>query len=59
MPRGPHWVRRAYYPTGYHLLLRDLSREVPIGGAIAWIRQAGCARYRQAPTASPRGCRAG
>lgn len=30
--------RLAYYPDGYHLLLRDLDRERPIGDVIAWIR---------------------
>ena len=30
--------RRAFYPDGYHLLLRDLDRERPIGDVIAWIR---------------------
>ncbi|MBN9560929.1 MAG: lysophospholipase [Alphaproteobacteria bacterium] len=30
--------RRAFYPEGYHLLLRDLDREKPIGDVIAWIR---------------------
>jgi acylglycerol lipase len=30
--------RRAFYPEGYHLLLRDLDRERPIGDVIAWIR---------------------
>ena len=30
--------RRAFYPNGYHLLLRDLDREKPIGDVIAWIR---------------------
>jgi len=30
--------RRALYPTGYHLLFRDLGRATPIADAIAWIR---------------------
>ncbi len=30
--------RRAFYPGGYHLLLRDLDRETPIRDVIAWIR---------------------
>lgn len=30
--------RRAFYPDGYHLLLRDLDRERPIGDVVAWIR---------------------
>ena len=29
--------RRAFYPGGYHLLMRDLGREVPIDDAIGWI----------------------
>jgi acylglycerol lipase len=36
LPSVPHCL--AYYPNGWHLLLRDLDREVPIGDAIAWIR---------------------
>jgi len=31
-------VRIAYYPHGYHLLLRDLDRGAPIGDVIGWIR---------------------
>ncbi len=30
-------ARTAFYPQGWHLLLRDLDRAVPIGDAIAWI----------------------
>jgi acylglycerol lipase len=30
--------RRAFYPDGYHLLLRDKDRSVPIGDILAWIR---------------------
>jgi acylglycerol lipase len=30
--------RRAFYPGGYHLLLRDLDRARPLGDLIAWIR---------------------
>lgn len=29
---------KAFYPNGYHLLLRDKRREIPIGDIIAWIR---------------------
>jgi alpha-beta hydrolase superfamily lysophospholipase len=36
LPPGP--TRRAYYPRGYHLLLRDLSRAIPTADIIAWIR---------------------
>jgi acylglycerol lipase len=39
LPRGPHEL--AFYPNGWHLMMRDLSREVPIGDAIAWIREPG------------------
>jgi alpha-beta hydrolase superfamily lysophospholipase len=35
LPRGPV---RAFYPGGYHLLLRDKDRAVPIGDILAWIR---------------------
>ena len=28
---------RAFYPDGYHLLLRDKDRAVPIGDILAWI----------------------
>ena len=34
LPRGE---REAYYPAGYHLLLRDLDRATPIEDVIAWI----------------------
>ena len=32
---GSH--RLAFYPNGWHLLLRDIDRATPIGDAIAWI----------------------
>jgi pimeloyl-ACP methyl ester carboxylesterase len=35
LPPGPV---RAFYPGGYHLLLRDLEREAPIGDIIGWLR---------------------
>ena len=35
---GDRQVRIAYYPHGYHLLLRDLGRAGPIGDTLAWIR---------------------
>jgi acylglycerol lipase len=35
--RLPPGARRALYPNGYHLLMRDLDRAAPIGDAIAWI----------------------
>ena len=36
---GP--VRRAFYPGGYHLLMRDLGRAAVIDDVIAWIRAPG------------------
>jgi acylglycerol lipase len=30
---------RAFYPAGYHLLLRDLERVTPIDDILAWIRR--------------------
>ncbi len=36
LPEGPV---RAFYPAGYHLLLRDLHRQVPIADVVAWIRE--------------------
>ena len=35
--RLPASARRGFYPAGYHLLLRDLERAVPIGDIIAWL----------------------
>lgn len=35
LPRGP---MLAYYPNGYHLLLRDKERSAPIGDILAWMR---------------------
>jgi acylglycerol lipase len=35
LPPGPV---RAFYPNGYHLLLRDKDRAQPIGDILAWIR---------------------
>jgi acylglycerol lipase len=37
----PPGSARAFYPDGYHLLLRDKDRAVPIGDIVAWIRKAG------------------
>ena len=34
----PPETRRAVYPNGYHLLMRDLDRQAVIGDVIAWIR---------------------
>jgi alpha-beta hydrolase superfamily lysophospholipase len=36
LPPGP--VVRAFYPDGYHLLLRDKDRSVPIRDILAWMR---------------------
>jgi acylglycerol lipase len=35
LPPGP---ARAFYPEGYHLLLRDLNRTSPIDDILAWMR---------------------
>ena len=35
--RMPAGVRFALYPTGYHLLLRDLGRAAPINDVLAWM----------------------
>ena len=35
----PPEPRRAFYPAGYHLLLRDRGRAVPIDDILAWIRR--------------------
>ncbi len=35
---APGEARRAFYPHSYHLLLRDLERNVPIADIIAWVR---------------------
>ena len=35
---GDPLLRVAYYPHGYHLLLRDLGRAGPIGDTMAWLR---------------------
>ena len=34
-PAGP---RIAYYPDGYHLMLRDLGRAEPLGDILGWMR---------------------
>lgn len=35
--RLPPTARTAYYPNGYHLLLRDRDRQAPTNDVIAWI----------------------
>jgi acylglycerol lipase len=35
----PSGAVQAFYPNGYHLLLRDTDRALPIGDILAWIRQ--------------------
>jgi alpha-beta hydrolase superfamily lysophospholipase len=38
LPRGgTGGPRLAFYPAGYHLLLRDLDRAVPIGDILSWL----------------------
>ena len=37
----PADTRRAVYPNGYHLLMRDLDRQAVINDVIAWIRRPG------------------
>ncbi len=33
----PASARRGFYPDGYHLLLRDKERDIPIEDVIGWI----------------------
>jgi alpha-beta hydrolase superfamily lysophospholipase len=35
--RMPATVRKAFYPDGYHLLLRDKDRAAPTEDVIGWI----------------------
>lgn len=37
----PDSARRAFYPMGYHLLMRDKGREAVIGDVAGWIRDPG------------------
>ncbi len=46
--------RRAFYPNGYHLLLRDLDRAAPIADVIAWIRNPAAPLPSGAETAASR-----
>jgi alpha-beta hydrolase superfamily lysophospholipase len=39
--RLPADVRRAVYPNGYHLLMRDRDRQAVIGDVIAWMQAPG------------------
>ena len=45
LPPGPV---RAFYPAGYHLLLRDHERMTPIDDILAWMQAAGRDRCRPA-----------
>jgi alpha-beta hydrolase superfamily lysophospholipase len=33
----PETTRKAFYPDGYHMLLRDLHREKPLRDIVVWI----------------------
>ena len=35
--RMPRTVRKGFYPNGYHLLLRDKGRALPLGDVVAWM----------------------
>ncbi len=39
--RLPPGVRRAYYPRGYHLLMRDRGRDAVIADIVSWMRDPG------------------
>ena len=41
--RLPSGVRRAYYPRGYHLLLRDRDRSAVLRDIVSWMRDPGVA----------------
>jgi hypothetical protein len=42
LPRQPRHPRRlAYYPAGYHMLLRDLDRAVTAGDVASWVLDRG------------------
>ncbi len=43
----------AYYPKGYHMLLRDLQGEVVLGDIVSWIED----RYKPLPSGSDMGWR--
>ena len=45
LPEGPV---RAFYPAGYHLLLRDHERMTPIDDILFWIRHPECRCHRGA-----------
>jgi alpha-beta hydrolase superfamily lysophospholipase len=46
--------RRAFYANGYHLLLRDLGRGIPIADVISWIRNPSAPLPSDAETAASR-----
>lgn len=37
LEKVPNTTRKAFYPDGYHMLLRDLQREKPLSDMVAWI----------------------
>lgn len=37
LEKMPPATRKAFYPDGYHMLLRDLQREKPLNDIMAWI----------------------
>jgi alpha-beta hydrolase superfamily lysophospholipase len=37
MRKAPKGTKIAYYPLGYHMLLRDLHGDVPVGDILAWV----------------------
>lgn len=47
--KAPYTV--GYYPHGYHMLLRDLQREVVLADIVSWIRN----RYRPLPSGADMG----
>jgi alpha-beta hydrolase superfamily lysophospholipase len=55
LPRGgADGPRIAFYPDGYHLLLRDNDRAVPIGDIVAWLREPSAALPSGAERAAER-----
>ena len=55
LPRGgAEGPRIAYYPDGYHMLLRDHARAAPIGDIAAWLRDLSAALPSGAERAAER-----